>query len=176
MSTEVAEKGKLKSRWFIERYKDEAAFLRGETSSVIDAEGRELPGESIIEGNLLLNEGIAVVLDLACALASPTAFSNAAAYLGVGDSATAAAATQTGLQAATNKAYVAMEAAYPSRSNQTISFRSVFGSAVGNFAWAEFTVANGSSDSAANLNRVVSAQGTKASGQTWTLTLTITLS
>lgn len=176
MSTEVLEKGKLKSRWFIERFRDEEAFLRGEKSSVIDADGRELPAESIIEGNLLLNEGIAVVLDLACAMASPTAFSNAAAYLGVGDSSTAAAATQTGLQASTNKAYIAMESGYPQRSNQTVSFRSVFGSSDGNFAWAEFTVANGNSDAAANLNRVVSSQGTKASGQTWTLTLTITLS
>jgi len=37
-------------------------------------------------------------------------------------------------------------------------------------------VANGNSDSAVNLNRKVSSQGTKISGQIWELTLEITLS
>ncbi len=65
---------------------------------------------------------------------------------------------------------------YPSRSSQTVTWRSVFGSSEANFSWNEFTVANGNSDSADNLNRKVDAQGTKASGQTWTLDLSITLS
>jgi hypothetical protein len=52
----------------------------------------------------------------------------------------------------------------------------VFGSADANYAWQEFTVANASSGTGKNLNRKVSNQGTKASGQTWTLDLAITLS
>jgi hypothetical protein len=162
--------------WTIRRYPNDEAYSHNEPSQVVDAEGKLLDAVTVVEGNLLLNEGIAVVLDLACALASPTAFSNAAAYIGVGDSATAAGATQAGLQASTNKLYKAMETSYPSRSAQTVTWRSVFGSSEGNYAWNEFTVANGNSDSAANLNRLVSAQGTKASGQTWTVDLAITLS
>ena len=92
------------------------------------------------------------------------------------DSDTAAAATQTGLQAATNKAYAAMAATYPQVSNQTMTFRAVFTELVANYDWREMTVANGNSDSAKNLNRKVSSQGTKASGQIWTLDLAITFS
>jgi len=127
-----------------------------------------------INGNLLLNEGIAELWDLAITTGS-TKFDNTNARLGVGDSATAAAATQTDLQAATNKTYKAMEATYPSRSAQTVTWRSVFASGDANYAWQEFVVDNGAT-ALKTLNRKVSAQGTKASGQTWTLDLDITLS
>ena len=156
---------KYRTQWTIRRYADDEAYQRNEMYS-----------ESVVDGNALLNEGIAVIWDLACALDTPTAFSNAAAYLGVGDSSTAESAAQTGLQAASNKLYKAMEASYPSRSGQTVTWRSVFGSSDANFAWNEFTVANGNSDASVNLNRKVSSQGTKASGQTWTLDLSITFS
>lgn len=86
------------------------------------------------------------------------------------------AASQTDLQASSNKLYKAMSATYPQVSGQTITWRSAFGSSDANFDWMEFSAANGSSGSAKNANRKVSAQGTKVSGQTWTLDLTITLS
>lgn len=124
--------------------------------------------QSFIEGNLLLNEGITALLNLLTG-AAETAFNNANSYIGVGDSNTAASASQTGLQAASNKTYKAMEATYPTIAAQTVTFRSVFGTADANYAWEEFTIASGNSDTADNLNRKVSAQGTKASGQTWTV-------
>lgn len=126
------------------------------------------------EDNLLLNEGITRLLNLLIGGGGVT-FANANAYLGVGDSSTAASATQTGLQAATNKLYKVMDATYPSISNQTVTWQSTFQSTDANFAWNEFTVANGSSDASENLNRKVSAQGTKASGQVWTLQLAVTM-
>lgn len=149
----------------IRRYADDAAFKRDDPFEV-----------SRIPYNSLLNEGIGAMWDLICGLGSPTAFSAANARIGVGDSSTAAAATQTALQATTNKLFKAMESGYPSRSNQTVTFRSVFGAAEANFAWNEFSVANGADDTAVNMNRLVSAQGTKASGQTWTVDVAITLS
>lgn len=85
-------------------------------------------------------------------------------------------ATQTDLQASSNKLYKAMSATYPQVSAQTITWRSAFASADANFDWMEYSVANGSSGTAKNANRKVSAQGTKVSGQTWTLDFTITLS
>lgn len=161
----VTEKIGYSPRWIITKYADDAAYVAG---SPFD--------QATIDGNLLLNEGIAALLALLTGGAA-TAFSNANAYLGVGDSSTAESAAQTGLQAATNKLYKAMEATYPSISGQTVTFRAVFGSTDANFAWNEFTVANGvGGDSTTNLNRKVSAQGTKASGQTWTLDLQITFS
>ena len=164
------------TKFIITRYANEQAYRENRPSNVPDAvTGEELPSVSVIEGNLLLNEGIALVWDLAIG-AGGTAFNNANAYIGVGDSATAAAASQTGHQAATNLAYVGMEAGYPSRSAQTVTWRAVFDGSTGNFSWQEATVANGNSNSATNLNRRVSDQGTKASGQVWTVDVQITLS
>ena len=108
--------------------------------------------------------------------AAATAFSNANAYIGVGDSSTAENATQTSLQAATNKLWKAMESGYPTNATQKVTFRAVFGSAEANYAWNEFTVTNASDDTGDNLNRKVSAQGTKTSGQTGTVDLEITFS
>lgn len=150
--------------WTITKFIDDDAWARRDHYEKVE-----------IPGNLLLNEGITRLLNLLIG-GGGTAFNNANSYLGVGDNATAASAAQTGLQAATNKLYKAMEAGYPQITAQSVVFRSVFGSAEGNFAWEEFTVANGNSDASENLNRKVSAQGTKASGQTWQLDLTITFS
>jgi hypothetical protein len=60
--------------------------------------------------------------------------------------------------------------------NQTIVGLKSFGGTEANFAWNEITVANGSSDTAVNLNRKVASMGTKASGAIWTVSLTISLS
>lgn len=158
------EKITIKKKWRITKYADDQALQTGKPYDV-----------SEFEGNLLLKEGISALLNLLIG-AAETAFSNANAYLGVGDSTTAEDDDHTGLQAATNKLYKAMSSTYPQISNQTVTFRAEFGSSDANFAWNEFTVASGNSDSADNLNRKVSSQGTKASGQTWTLDLSITFS
>lgn len=159
------EVGRVEAAWFLQKFESDRCRIRGGTPFFADFVGF----------NLLLNEGIAVFLDKLIGAAG-TVFSNANAYIGVGDSATAAAATQTALQAASNKAYVAMDATYPSRAAQTMTWRSTFNGSTGNFAWNEFTIANGNSDAAENLNRLVSAQGTKTSGQSWIPSCTLTLS
>jgi hypothetical protein len=154
-----------KTAWMIRKFADDAAFVADMPYDV-----------SAFEGNLLLNEGIGEALDLLAGTGSPTAYSNANAYLGVGDSNTAASASQTALQAATNKTYKAMASTYPSRASQTTTWRAVFASGDANYSWQEFTIINASSDTGKNLNRKVSDQGTKASGQTWTLDMTLVLS
>lgn len=153
-----------KTAWQIKKYADDQAFTQGQAYETVD-----------IDGNMLLNEGITELLTLLIGGAG-TAFNNANAYIGVGDSTTAEAATQTDLSATTNKTYKAMAATYPQVSGQTVTFQAVFAGADANYAWQEFTVANGSSGTAKNLNRKVSNQGTKVSGQTWTVQLQITLS
>ena len=172
----IEDAGKLHSEWVVRRYESEEAFRRGDKpQDQIDTKtGRILPGEEHVPRNLLLNEGIAELLLLLTG-GTATAFDNANAYLGVGDSSASAVATQTGLQAATNKFYSAMEATYPQISAQSITWRAVFGNSEANFQWNEFTVANGNSDAADNLNRKVQDLGTKTVG-TWTLDLTITFS
>ncbi len=160
----IQEKIGHKTIWRIRKYCDDEDFRKDRPFEVSEF------GE-----NLLLNEGITALQNLLIG-AAETAFNNANSYLGVGDSNTAESASQTGLQAATNKLYKAMEASYPQVSAQKTTWRSVFGSSEANWAWNEFTVASGNSDAADNLNRKVSAQGTKTAGQTWTLDLEITWS
>lgn len=64
----------------------------------------------------------------------------------------------------------------------TLAFTSVFGTAVANFAWAEFGMDNFTADGVTTtglgagfifFNHGISNQGTKVSGQTWTATATI---
>lgn len=126
-----------------------------------------------VPGNLLLNEGIQLIEDLLIG-AGGVAANNANAQLGVGDSTTAEAATQTDLQAAANKLFKAMNATFPSRSSQTLTFQSDFTTAEANFAWQEMSIRNQAAADK-NINRKVSSLGTKATG-TWTLTGTVAIS
>lgn len=155
---------RVERKWKIEKYESETAYAAKAPWDIVE-----------FDGNVLLQAGITEALKLIGGI-SAVAFSNANAYLGVGDSSTAASAAQTGLQASTNKLYKAMEAGYPLVNNQTIGWRSVFGSAEANFAWQEYSVSNTNSDAGVNLNRKVSSQGTKSAGQVWTLDLSITFS
>ena len=159
----MQEKATWKAHWTIKKFLNEQAFAEGKPYAI---------GE--IDHNCLLISGITALWNLVAGLGG-TAFSNAAAYIGVGDSSTAAVNTQTGLQASSNKTYQAMNTAYPSVSSQAITFESIFGSGAANYAWNEFVVANSSSGTTC-LNRVVSSQGTKPAGQTWTVNVSISLS
>lgn len=158
----IADKLNYRTRWTVRRYLNDAAYARGECYL-----------ESVIDGNVLLNAGITEALNLIGGI-SATAFANANARIGVGDDTTAEAASQTGLIAATNKAYAGMEASYPEVAAQKITWHAVFGSSEANYAWREFVVDDGAGTPIA-LNRKVSDQGTKASGQTWTCGVEITL-
>lgn len=112
-----------------------------------------------------------------------TYFNNANAAIGVGDSTTAAADTQTDLQAATNKVRVAMDATYPlhtdstgTAGSKTLTLRSTFGTAAANWVWNEWGVFNSPTAATGRmLNRKVEALGTKTSAATWVLTITLSL-
>lgn len=168
--------------WKIEKYTGDWS---GED---IDAGRAPAPYEVIErEGNLLLYGGVSCLWQ--CLIGNGTTtgsqtltyFNNGNAYIGVGDSTTAEAATQTDLQASSNKLRKAMDATYPTHTDATtsgaatITFRSTYGSSDANFAWQEWGVFNASSGQRM-LNRKVASNGTKASGSTWTFTVTLTLS
>lgn len=124
--------------------------------------------------NLFLTVGINELWKLFSGQSANT-FNNANAQIGIGDSAAAAAAGQTDLQAAVNKTYKAQAASYPTvPASGQIQYQSVFGSADANYVWNEFVLKH--SGSAICLDRGVAALGTKASGTTWTATLTLTIS
>lgn len=104
-----------------------------------------------------------------------TYFTNTRAALGVGNSTTAFSAGHTDLQGA-SKLRKGMEATYPSVATNVITAVSVFGSSEANFAWEEVGFFNSvTAATGTMLSRVVTALGTKASGSTWTLTYSLTL-
>jgi len=139
------------------------------------------------EGNLLMYGGASCLWEALIGNGTGTAaqtltyFNNGNAFLGVGDSNTAEAATQTDLQAASNKLRKAMDATYPSHADgtvvgaATITFRATFATTDANFVWAEWAIFNGSAGGRM-LNRKVTALGTKTSAASWQLTVTLTLS
>jgi len=148
---------KLRGLWRIEKYDENGNLI--ETSEF---------------ENLFLNSGINEIWKLVTGNGG-TAFTNATAQIGVGDSTTAESATQTDLQATTNKTYKGMDSGYPtSGTGQQAVFKATFGGSDANYSWNEFVIKNATSGIC--LNRKVSNQGTKASGQTWVITVTLSLS
>jgi len=139
-----------------------------------------------IPGNLLMYGGASLIWQCLIGNGTSTAgqaltYANASnAYLGVGDSATAAAASQSDLQAATNKLRRGMNATFPAHTdglasgNASIQFQATYGSADANFAWAEWGLFTASSGGRM-LNRKVEALGTKSAGNVWVLTVTLSL-
>lgn len=143
------------------------------TSPLLRKLGIKPEEEQNVHGNLLLNEGIQEMWDLIIGATGVIAYNNTNAQLGVGSSTAAADASQTDLQDA-NAVWKGMVSGYPSRTAQTMDFRSDFLSGEANFAWNEWSVRNGATRNR-NMNRKVESLGTK-SGGTWTLTASITLS
>ena len=121
--------------------------------------------------NAMVDNGIDLALLLL--VGGGAAFSNANARLGVGDSATAWATTQTDLVAATNKLRKGMNATYPVTGTKKQTFRSDFLTGEANWVWNEWGIFNAASG-VTMLSRKVEALGTKASG-TWTLTVDFSL-
>lgn len=142
-----------------------------------------------VEGNVLTIGGASVQWQTLIGNGTTTAgqvltfFNNANAAIGVGDSTTAAADTQTDLSAATNKLRKAMDATYPLHSDsnsvagaKSVSLRSTFATTDANWVWNEWGVFNSPTAATGRmLNRKVEALGTKTSAATWVLTVTLSL-
>ncbi|MDA8087426.1 MAG: hypothetical protein M0Z75_12065 [Nitrospiraceae bacterium] len=135
------------------------------------------PYEVVECGNLALTAGMNEIWKLVTGQGG-TAFTNANALIGIGDSTAAPAAGQTDLQAATNKTYIAMNGGYPTvPASGQVQFQATFGSAQANYAWNEAVVKNNTSGIC--LNRTTNGGtgfGTKVAGTTWTTTFTLSLS
>lgn len=111
-----------------------------------------------------------------------TYFNTTNAAIGVGDSSTAAVATQTDLQGS-NKLRKPMGAGYPQHVDgvtvaaQTIRFVATFDTASANFAWEEAGIFNSVTlGTGRMLNRKVQAMGTKTSASSWQITFDVTIS
>lgn len=154
--------GQLKTFFTIRKFKNKEDHEAGKVHEI-----------SKFEKNIFLTAGIEKIWKLMAGIDTSGYFSNANAYIGVGnnDGSVSEDASQTALQGASVD-YEAMDSGFPqvgydTNSNNTITYYATFGDSVANFAWEEFTVANGGSNSDVLINRKVSSQGTKVSGAIW---------
>lgn len=170
MTVAVAERTwKIEAK--VEKWHDEESF-----------EARSTPFEVVTSRhNLLVNAGIARLLDLLI-VAGGQGYDATHSRIGVGNSNTAAGASQTDLQAAAgagNRQFKLVSSG-PSRSSQTVTWVATFASGEANFAWEEWCIDPGTADSTAvtspMLNRKVASLGTKVAGAVWVFTVTLTIS
>lgn len=136
---------------------------------------------TVIEGNLITNAGWTRLMNLLTNQSATQALDATHCRIGVGNSNTAEAYTDTDLGAAAGSAnrWFQLVSGAGTLGTRTLAFSATFGTGDGNFAWNEFGLdfgtANGNTVTAPLFNHKAGiAQGTKASGQTWTATATLT--
>jgi hypothetical protein len=139
--------------------------------------------EVFTDGNLVTTAGWGRITTLLNA-GTGNLITSTTARVGAGNGSTAAAIGDTDLSASSgssNRYFMTSTVTVPS--SAVLQFVAAFGSSDGNFAWSEWgidigtaTVSAGATVNAVLLNRKVASNGTKASGQTWTATATITFS
>jgi hypothetical protein len=167
-NAEVVDQKNWKVEWICEKWHNSE-----------DHEAGLAPNEVLrVKDNLLVTGGINLMLLHLIGDTNITAYTSGSAFIKVGNSTTAAASGQTDILGGSN-AESGMDAGYPTVVLTTVTFKATFGSGAANFAWEEVGAKNASgavSNSVRLLNRKVQSFGTKASGSTWTMTLTITIS
>jgi hypothetical protein len=144
--------------------------LEREALRILDEKFDIRPTGVAVSRNTLVNGGTAIMLD-ALIGAVPVYYTNALAALGVGDSNTAFALTQTNLQGlivTTDRIRKGMDATFPSRAANVVTFRATFATTEANFVWNEWGIFNNVTDALGTmLNRAVSNLGTKTSAASW---------
>ena len=136
-----------------------------------------------VVGNLITNAGWTRLMNLLTNQSATQALDATHARIGVGNSNTAEAYTDTDLGASagsTNRWFQLVTGA-GTLGTRTLAFAASFASADGNFAWNEFGLDFGTASSNAVTaplfnHKAGIAQGTKALGQVWAATATITFS
>jgi hypothetical protein len=184
------------TRWAAERLgitsprvlsRDEAEWDLHVSESAFDQLGVQAYSHTFEENcNLITTAGWAALLGSAAGTSIATKFSATSARIGVGTVSTAATSADTKLGGDTGSAsttsYYALVSSAPvittTATPCTLVFTASFATGVANFAWAEFGTDNYTASSvygqgAVFLNHGISSQGTKASGQTWTVTETL---
>lgn len=160
--SKILEKISESAVWTIKKFANEEDFKNNKPYAV-----------DVFEGNILCNEGINELWTLVAGTGG-TKYDNTNAHIIVGTGTTAASASDTEATF-TSGVKKGMDTGYPTYgSSQTVTFQATYGGTEANQAWNEFGVLNAATGGKL-LNRKVSNQGTKASGQIWQVQLQITL-
>jgi hypothetical protein len=155
---------------------------RSITDEMFDVLGYAPYEVTVTEGNLLTTAGLTRIAAL-INLGTGNLIASTTARVGTGNGVTAEAIGNTDLAASAGSANRWFQTCTVTTPSNVWTFAASFGTADGNYAWSEWgidigtaTVSSSNAVSAVLLNRKVAANGTKASGQTWTATATVTLS
>jgi hypothetical protein len=120
----------------------------------------------------LLNLARDLLADAIIGGSSYTRFNTGNAYMGVGESTTAFAASQTGLLGST-VFRIPMDSSFPARAANVVTWRGTCGAADGNFDWQEITIENAAAGGQALLRKTQNI-GVKTNTVSRQLTLTQT--
>lgn len=185
--TGTSELGRVATQWRVDRWDEEQTeWAARRLGSPADAAGFArlglAPAEvSEVIGNVITTAGWTRLLNLGIAAGGLQAYDATHCRIGVGTGTTPAeAAGDTDLigVVTTNRYWKLVDSR--SVTTNVLTIVATFGTAVANWAWNEFGIDAGTADgtgavTAPLLNHKVGiAQGTKASGQTWTTTATLT--
>ncbi len=184
------------TRWRVDRWDEEQTnYARWKLSLPMTGHGSRVDGDDFralgvkpyltteVVGNLITNAGWTRLMNLLTNQGATQALDATHCRIGVGNSNTAEAYADTDLGAAAGSAnrWFQLVSGAGTLGTRTLSWSATFGTSDGNFAWNEFGIdqgtASGNTVTAILFNHKAGiAQGTKASGQTWTATATITFS
>lgn len=190
VSSALREGGFGSTRWRVDRWDtDQTRWVKSQSGLVAPTadDFRRLHVQPYktteLVGNLITNAGWTRLMNLLTNQGATQALDATHARIGVGNSNTAEAYADTDLGAAAGSAnrWFQLVSGAGTLGTRTLAFSATFGTADGNFAWNEFGIdfgtASGNTVTAPLFNHKAGiAQGTKASGQTWTATATITFS
>jgi hypothetical protein len=179
----------ITTQWTVRKYSESDATFAGDwfgrdpQEADFLALGIEPYEISVVDGNLATTAGLTRLTALLNA-GGGNAMTSTTVRVGAGNGVGTAAIGDTDLSAAAGSANRWFQTSTVSVSVAVLTAVATFASADGNFAWNEFgldigtaTVTSGNTVNAVLFNHKTSiAQGTKASGQVWTATATITFS
>lgn len=191
VTTALAEGARGTTHWLVERFDEDQTRWVQRRSGLAAPQRADFErlavqpyGVSEVVGNLITNGGWTRLMSLLTNQSATQALDATHVRIGVGNSSTAEGYTDVDLLAAagsTNRWFQQVTGA-GTLGTRTLAFAAAFGTADGNFAWNEFgldvttgTAAGGTTVGALLFNRKAPiSQGTKASGQTWSATATLT--
>lgn len=185
----IHDSGLWRCEWLVRRWDEDATSWLSERlgrdplEADFDAHRVASYLDTEVHGNLLTTAGLGRIATLVTA-GTGNLISSTTARVGTGNGAGSAAIGDTDLGAAAGSSNRWFQTCTVTIPSNVWTFAATFASADGNYAWNEFgidigaaTVTSGATVNAVLLNHKTSiAQGTKASGQTWTATATITIS
>lgn len=119
----------------------------------------------------LTDAGAAAAARLVAGDGTIAAFNASNAYVGIGDSTTAFASSQTDLQG-TNKTRKLVDSVTINGGGASVDYTATFGLSQANYSWSEIAVFNAST-SGTMLSRKVISLPAKTSLEQWTITATV---